>query len=41
MGGVCGTNRGEEKCTRSVGEENLKERDHLKDLGSDRNILLK
>jgi hypothetical protein len=41
MGGVCGTNGGEEKCIQSVGEEKLKERDHLKFLGADRNILLK
>jgi hypothetical protein len=41
MGGSCGTCGGEDKCTRSSGWGNVKERDHLEYLGEDVMIIFR
>jgi hypothetical protein len=41
MGKVCSTNVGEKKCMQYIGGRNIKERDHLKDLGVNVRILIK
>jgi hypothetical protein len=40
MGRACGMYAGDEKYMQNFGVENLKERDHLEDLGTDRRIIL-
>jgi hypothetical protein len=35
MGGTCGTNGRQEKCIQGFGEGDLRERDHVEDLGVD------
>ena len=39
IGGACSVYGGEERCMRGIGGENLRERDHLEDLGIDGRII--
>jgi hypothetical protein len=41
MGGACGTDGEQQKCIQSFGFGDLTEGEHLKDLGTDRRIILK
>jgi hypothetical protein len=40
ISGTCGTHRTAEKCIQNFGQENLKGRDHMEDIGIDVKIIL-
>jgi hypothetical protein len=41
MHGVCGTHGTQERCIQGIGEGDLRDGDHLEDLGVDGTIILK
>jgi hypothetical protein len=41
MGGACSTYRGQQRCIQGFGGGNIRERDHLEDLGVDGRIILR